>query len=67
VVAREQLAPTLVTQLRGPFRRSDDVREQHRGEDPVGVWSAAHPRQELLYLVQDLVLVADPRKVIVAG
>src|SRR5574342_733614 len=37
VEAVEQLVPPLVTQSSRPFRRADDVGEEHRGEDTIAL------------------------------
>ena len=41
VVTAQQAFPTLVAELTRPLRRSHDVGEQHRRENPVGLRAAA--------------------------
>src|SRR5688572_13432484 len=66
VVAAEQLAPGPVAESCGVARRADDVGHRHGGEDTVGRALRPFAGQELLGLVQDRVLVADPRHVVIA-
>ena len=67
VMALEKLAPTPVPHRGGPLCRADDVGEEDRREHPI--WLRTPPRtgQELLHLVEDLVLVAEERQMIVTG
>jgi len=66
VVRVEELSPTTVAQLLRAPRRADDVGEQQRHQHTVGTRSRPRSREELLYLVDDLVRV-DIRDVIVTG
>ena len=43
LVSLEQLAPAPITKIRGRARRIDDVGEEHRGENPVGLGTARAP------------------------
>ncbi len=62
VVAREQVAPAAVAELRGARRRVDDVGEHHREQRPRQLAAAAPAGEELLDLFDDRVAVADERE-----
>ena len=67
MVAVEQFAPGPVAEPCGVARRADDVGHEHGGEDTVGRALGTFAGQELLGLVQDRVLIADPWHVVIAG
>src|SRR5213075_469285 len=48
VMLIEHISPAAVTELVGPLRRADDVREEHRGQAAVGIWCPVRAGQELL-------------------
>src|SRR5712691_3317392 len=63
----EEVLPSAITQSGGALRRADDVREDDSGQDAVGSRSWPNAREELLELVQDRVLIAEERQVVLAG
>src|SRR6266550_4318210 len=67
VVLVEHLMPATVAELASAFRRAHDVGEQDSGEDAVVVWCRARPRQKLLDLGEQAVLVSCPEQVLVTG
>lgn len=67
VMPREQIAPGPVSELGRAAGRVDDVGEQDRREDAIGLAGLACPRQELLNLVGDRLDVAGHRQVVGAG
>src|SRR5207237_9950795 len=66
VVAREEIAPAAITELRGTRRGVDDVREHDRQQRPREAAAAAGPGEELLDLLEDRVHVAHERKRVAA-
>ena len=67
VVGTEHVTPLAVTERGGSLGRTDDVREQHGGQDAVDVDGAPRARQKLLESVQHGVGVAHPGNVVHAG
>ena len=53
VMTFEETAPAPVAQLGGALRRIDDVGEEHRGQDAIGLGAAPRAGDELLHLIQD--------------
>src|SRR5438067_6035212 len=66
VVPLEQLAPAAVAECDGSLGRSDDVGEENRGEDAIGVRYGTHACEELLDLVDDRIGLADDRTAILS-
>src|SRR5205085_7386766 len=64
VVARDQLAPRAVAELRRALGRADDVGEEHRREDPLRLREPADAGHEPLRLADRLLVdvVVDPRE-----
>ena len=62
VVALQQGPPGAVAELRGTLGRADDVGEQHRREHAVADDRSPHTGQEMLDLVGDGVLRAEPER-----
>ena len=65
VVRAEELAPAAIAELHGPLRRADDVGEENRGEDAVGLRGGPRPGHELLDLVRERVDVTGGDPVVV--
>jgi hypothetical protein len=63
----QQVRPSAVAQLGGSPRRIDDVNEKDRSKDAIRFGSMAHASQEFLDLVDERVLVADEREMVVSG
>src|SRR5437879_5540495 len=63
----EELAPAPVAQLRCFLRRTYDVGEHDRREDPVDGGPAPNPGKELLDLVEHRVGVAREQRMVVSG
>ena len=61
MVLPEQIPPSKISQLRRELSGLHYVREQNRGQDAIGVGPTPNPGEEFLDLVEDGVLVADPR------
>jgi hypothetical protein len=61
VVFLEKLAPAQVAELRDAFSRADEIREEDRQENAVGLADRPNAGDECRYLVHDCVLVAKPR------
>jgi hypothetical protein len=66
-MAVEHFSPLAVAETRGSFGRTDDVGEEHRRQDSVGLRGMAGAGQELLDLVHHRVAVADADDVVLAG
>ena len=62
VVALQQGPPSAIAQLCGTLGRADDVGEQHRREHAVADDRPPHTGQEVLDLVGDGVLLAEPER-----
>ena len=62
----EAVVPRPVTHRRGQLGGTDDVGEQHRGQDPLGPRDGAHAGQELLDLGGERLRVAHEGQVVVA-
>jgi hypothetical protein len=64
VVAVQEVTPPSVAEPGGRLGRAHDVREHHRGQDPVGLRSMSHAGEEFLDLAEDCVAVADEWEVV---
>jgi len=60
VVGLQQLFPSTVSQLSRSLRRRDDVREEHRREDTIGLGVRSGTGKELLDLVQEAPSISLP-------
>jgi hypothetical protein len=67
VVLFEEVTPTTVAEIHGQLCRPDDVGEEDGREHPVERRMRSHAGQELLDLVEDGVLVAEPGQVVGTG
>src|SRR5439155_22834742 len=67
MVAGEPYAPGAVAEPRRGLGRTDDVGEQHGSEHAIDVGNGPHAGQELLDLIENGILVADPGQMIGAG
>src|ERR1700753_23847 len=64
VVALDEVAPGAVGQSCRGLGRADDVSGEDGGEGALGLVRPAGADQELLDLIEQRVLVADPRQVV---
>jgi hypothetical protein len=56
----EQVTPVVISQRDRALRRTDDVGEQDRGEDPVQLRVVRGAREELLHAIEED--VGGPRR-----
>jgi hypothetical protein len=64
IVVLEQVAPAGVAQATRPFRRTNDVGEQHGGKPSAASDGATATRQERLRLIRYCVAVGEPMKMV---
>lgn len=64
VVSLEQLLPGRVAQAAHTFCRSDDIGENNSGQHAIVMGRRPDSGEELLYLINDHIPVADVRQVV---
>ncbi len=67
VVLVQHARPLVVTKRGGARRRRHDVGEEHGRESTIRHMHGTDAGEELFDLVEDCVLVAEVRKVLIAG
>src|SRR5579859_2136525 len=65
VVVLEQIAPPPISELLCSAGGLHDVGEQNRGQYAIRVWPVSYAGQEFLNLVEDRILAADPRQMVI--
>jgi hypothetical protein len=67
VMPLEKLLPGTIAETGSELCRAGNVREKQGSEDSVRLWGRPDASKELLNLIEDRILVADPRQMVVTG